>query len=44
MQAILLGASDSFSGDELMQVTVAFNHFGQGTENAKMPMGFLPRC
>ncbi|KAJ6866746.1 pectate lyase P59 [Populus alba x Populus x berolinensis] len=28
--AILLGASDSFSGDELMQVTVAFNHFGQG--------------
>ncbi|CAL0317207.1 unnamed protein product [Lupinus luteus] len=27
---MLLGASDSFSGDKIMQVTVAFNHFGQG--------------
>jgi pectate lyase len=38
MQAILLGASDSFSGDELMQVTVAFNHFGQGLVQR------MPRC
>ncbi|KAF9663647.1 hypothetical protein SADUNF_Sadunf17G0073200 [Salix dunnii] len=36
--AILLGASDSFSGDELMQVTVAFNHFGQGLVQR------MPRC
>lgn len=27
---MLLGASDSFSGDKIMQVTVAFNHFGRG--------------
>uniref|UniRef100_A0A7N0VF12 Pectate lyase n=2 Tax=Kalanchoe fedtschenkoi TaxID=63787 RepID=A0A7N0VF12_KALFE len=27
---MLFGASDSYSGDSVMQVTVAFNHFGQG--------------
>ncbi|KAE9620036.1 putative pectate lyase [Lupinus albus] len=27
---MLLGASDNFNGDKIMQVTVAFNHFGQG--------------
>lgn len=27
---MLLGASDVFTGDKMMQVTVAFNHFGQG--------------
>ncbi|MED6181602.1 hypothetical protein PIB30_020868 [Stylosanthes scabra] len=27
---MLLGASDAFSGDQIMQVTLAFNHFGQG--------------
>ncbi|KAH7657408.1 Pectate lyase protein [Dioscorea alata] len=27
---LLFGASDSFSGDAIMQITVAFNHFGKG--------------
>ena len=27
---MLLGASDSYSGDSVMQITVAFNHFGRG--------------
>ncbi|GAA0149412.1 lyase [Lithospermum erythrorhizon] len=27
---MLFGASDNFSGDEKLQVTVAFNHYGQG--------------
>ncbi|XP_071685713.1 pectate lyase-like [Rutidosis leptorrhynchoides] len=27
---MLLGAHDSFSGDEIMQVTIAFNRFGNG--------------
>ncbi|WCJ20814.1 Pectin lyase-like superfamily protein [Euphorbia peplus] len=35
---MLLGASDSFSGDQFMQVTVAFNHFGQGLVQR------MPRC
>ncbi|CAN1146080.1 Probable pectate lyase 7 [Linum perenne] len=35
---ILLGASDSFSGDQLMQITVAYNHFGQGLVQR------MPRC
>ncbi|GAV70261.1 Pec_lyase_C domain-containing protein/Pec_lyase_N domain-containing protein, partial [Cephalotus follicularis] len=35
---ILLGASDSYSPDEMMQVTVAFNHFGQGLVQR------MPRC
>ncbi|XVF11976.1 hypothetical protein REPUB_Repub08aG0075100 [Reevesia pubescens] len=26
----LFGGSDSYSGDKVMQITVAFNHFGQG--------------
>ncbi|CAN1322313.1 Probable pectate lyase 7 [Linum perenne] len=36
--AILLGASDSFSGDQFMQITVAYNHFGQGLVQR------MPRC
>ncbi|XP_050220605.1 pectate lyase-like [Mercurialis annua] len=35
---ILLGASDSFSGDQFMQVTLAYNHFGQGLVQR------MPRC
>lgn len=35
---ILLGASDGFSGDHFMQVTIAFNHFGQGLVQR------MPRC
>ncbi|CAL0325794.1 unnamed protein product [Lupinus luteus] len=35
---MLLGASDSFSGDQVMQVTVAFNHFGKGLVQR------MPRC
>ncbi|KAI4339563.1 hypothetical protein MLD38_024491 [Melastoma candidum] len=35
---MLLGASDAFSGDKIMQVTVAFNHFGQGLVQR------MPRC
>lgn len=27
---MLLGASDSFDGDKIMQVTIAFNRFGKG--------------
>ncbi|KAG6686789.1 hypothetical protein I3842_11G038900 [Carya illinoinensis] len=29
-EVMLFGASDGFSGDEVMQITLAFNHFGQG--------------
>ncbi|KAJ8749877.1 hypothetical protein K2173_013792 [Erythroxylum novogranatense] len=36
--AILLGAHDSYAGDEKMQVTLAFNHFGQGLVQR------MPRC
>ncbi|XP_052108116.1 pectate lyase-like [Arachis duranensis] len=35
---ILLGASDAYSGDQIMQVTLAFNHFGQGLVQR------MPRC
>ncbi|XP_022635261.1 pectate lyase-like [Vigna radiata var. radiata] len=35
---MLFGASDTFSGDKIMQVTVAFNHFGQGLIQR------MPRC
>ncbi|XP_044504419.1 probable pectate lyase 19 [Mangifera indica] len=35
---ILLGASDSYSADTMMQVTIAFNHFGQGLIQR------MPRC
>ncbi|KAM7268954.1 hypothetical protein ACFE04_024451 [Oxalis oulophora] len=27
---MLFGASDSYTGDKIMQITVAFNHFGRG--------------
>ena len=32
------GANDSFSGDEVMQITLAFNHFDKGLVQR------LPRC
>ncbi|CAJ1946921.1 unnamed protein product [Sphenostylis stenocarpa] len=35
---MLFGASDTFNGDKIMQVTVAFNHFGQGLVQR------MPRC
>ncbi|KAJ4706447.1 Pectate lyase family protein [Melia azedarach] len=35
---ILLGASDSYTPDKMMQVTIAFNHFGQGLIQR------MPRC
>lgn len=38
MQVMLFGASDSYSADQVMQVTVAFNHFGQGLVQR------MPRC
>lgn len=30
MQVLLFGAKDNYSGDKIMQITVAFNHFGKG--------------
>lgn len=38
MQVLLFGASDSFAGDAIMQITVAFNHFGKGLVQR------MPRC
>ncbi|XP_078177547.1 pectate lyase-like isoform X2 [Carex rostrata] len=35
---MLFGASDSFSDDQFMQVTLAFNHFGRGLVQR------MPRC
>lgn len=35
---MLFGASDSYSGDSVMQITVAFNHFGRGLVQR------MPRC
>lgn len=35
---LLFGASDSFAGDAIMQITVAFNHFGKGLVQR------MPRC
>ncbi|XP_059655129.1 probable pectate lyase 18 isoform X2 [Cornus florida] len=37
-KAMLLGHSDSFTKDKNMQVTVAFNHFGEGLTQR------MPRC
>ncbi|XP_059638769.1 pectate lyase-like [Cornus florida] len=37
-EVMLFGASDGYSEDENMQVTVAFNHFGQGLTQR------MPRC
>ncbi|GMY26063.1 putative pectate lyase p59 [Fagus crenata] len=37
-EVMLFGASDSYSGDQLMQITVAFNHFGRGLVQR------MPRC
>ncbi|KAH7515884.1 pectate lyase [Ziziphus jujuba] len=37
-EVMLFGASDSYSGDQLMQITVAFNHFGKGLVQR------MPRC
>lgn len=36
MQVMLFGASDSYSDDSIMQITLCFNHFGQGLEQ-RMP-------
>lgn len=38
MQTLLFGASNSYSDDAKMQVTLAFNHFGTGLTQR------LPRC
>jgi len=38
MQVMLFGASNIFEGDKLMQITLAFNHFGQGLVQR------MPRC
>lgn len=38
MQVILLGANDGFQGDKILQVTVAFNRFGNGLIQR------MPRC
>ncbi|KAM1112159.1 hypothetical protein PS2_044633 [Malus domestica] len=35
---MLFGASDAFAGDAIMQITVAFNHFGKGLIQR------MPRC
>ncbi|OVA13300.1 Pectate lyase/Amb allergen [Macleaya cordata] len=37
-EVMLFGASDSYSNDTIMQVTVAFNHFGRGLVQR------MPRC
>lgn len=37
-QVMLFGASDAYAGDSIMQVTVAFNHFGRGLVQR------MPRC
>lgn len=37
-EVMLFGASDSFAQDQIMQVTVAFNHFGRGLVQR------MPRC
>ncbi|KAK1264707.1 hypothetical protein QJS04_geneDACA023149 [Acorus gramineus] len=37
-EVMLMGASDSYSHDKIMQVTVAFNHFGRGLVQR------MPRC
>ena len=38
MQVMLFGASDSYDGDNIMQITLAFNHFG------KRLVQRMPRC
>ncbi|XP_057950993.1 pectate lyase-like [Malania oleifera] len=37
-EVMLFGASDGYSGDQIMQITVAFNHFGRGLVQR------MPRC
>ncbi|XP_008456459.2 pectate lyase-like [Cucumis melo] len=37
-EVMLFGASDSYAEDEIMQVTLAFNHFGRGLVQR------MPRC
>ncbi|KAK4790865.1 hypothetical protein SAY86_031278 [Trapa natans] len=37
-EVMLFGASDSYSQDQMMQVTLAFNHFGKGLVQR------MPRC
>lgn len=38
VQVMLFGASDGYSGDAIMQITITFNHFGQGLTQR------MPRC
>lgn len=38
MQVMLFGAQNTFTGDKIMQVTLAFNHFGKGLIQR------MPRC
>lgn len=40
MQAILLGHTDSYTRDKMMQVTIAYNHFGEGLIQ-RMPRFFI---
>jgi pectate lyase len=35
---MLFGASDTYDGDKVMQITLAFNHFGRGLVQR------MPRC
>lgn len=37
-QVMLFGGSNNFQGDKIMQVTVAFNHYGRGLVQR------MPRC
>ncbi|RVW91186.1 hypothetical protein VitviT2T_026097 [Vitis vinifera] len=37
-EVMLFGASDGYSGDAIMQITITFNHFGQGLTQR------MPRC
>lgn len=38
IQVMLFGASDSYDGDKIMQITLLFNHFG------KRLIQRMPRC
>ncbi|KAL6583704.1 hypothetical protein OROMI_002993 [Orobanche minor] len=42
-EVILLGASDNHIEDKNMQVTIAFNHFGEGLIQ-RMPRNYAHRC
>lgn len=40
-QVMLLGHSDSYTDDKQMQVTIAYNHFGEGLIQ-RMPRYHIP--